>query len=332
MTGWRLGLAALALLAAAAGAWWLRAAGDAAPQGSAAERDAGVASPGLASEPAPGGASPTTTGLPPLPRALRGTTPAGRLEVDAEGRFVPGAGAVALFDHFLAGTTDEPLATALRRIQAQIDALPASARGDARATLERYLAYRGALGDLDDPRLGVDLDRRLQWLRELRREHFGEDAEALFGEQEQMARIRLEMRRVSDDPELDEAERAARLAELEAQLPERVRRARAEASEVLRLMERERQLRAAGASPGEIQALREQVVGSEAAERLAAQDRERAAWSERLDRYRAERDALLADASLDAAGREAALEELRGRHFAPDEQLRVRALDAAVPR
>jgi len=86
-------------------------------------------------------------------------------------------------------------------------------------------------------------------------------------------------------------------------------------------------LRAAGGSPEEVQALREREVGGEAAARLAELDQRRAAWQARVDAYRHERLAIAADAALDAAERDAALEDLRARHFSGTELARIRALD-----
>jgi lipase chaperone LimK len=68
-------------------------------------------------------------------------------------------------------------------------------------------------------------------------------------------------------------------------------------------------------------------VGSEATARLDALDQRRAAWSQRLAEYRSERDAIAADAQLDAQTREAAIEAARARHFDARERVRVRVID-----
>jgi hypothetical protein len=92
------------------------------------------------------------------------------------------------------------------------------------------------------------------------------------------------------DPGLAEEERAARLAAMEAELPESAREARAAATAALTLRRDETRLRAEGASDAEIGALREARFGPEAAARLAALDQARAAWSARVSAYRAERE------------------------------------------
>src|SRR5207253_1639564 len=95
----------------------------------------------------------------------------------------------------------------------------------------------------------------------------------------------------------------------------------------LRLMQDEERLRASGASPAEIRALRERSFGAEAADRLEDLDRQRAAWQRRLDDYREARDAIARSDSLDAGARDRAIETLRAERFTPEERLRVVALD-----
>lgn len=283
----------------------------------------------LAPTPAPG---PPRAEAPaePLPGSLAGTQVDGDLRVDAQGRFVPGPEALLLFDYFLSATGEEPDERIRARIVEEIRRrlAPAAAR-EAEALLDRYDAYRAAAADLfaDTELARADDERRFQRIRELRREVFGAElAAALFDADEEVTRIDLERRRVATQPGLDPAERARRLADLEEQLPESVRAARREAMAALELRAAEESLRAAGASSGAIAAERERRVGREAADRLAALDERRAAWNERADAYRRERDALRARGLSDEAYA-AALEALRTARFTGPERLRIEALD-----
>lgn len=269
----------------------------------------------------------------PLPRSLRGTQVDGGLTVDADGRFVPTADALALFDYFLAASGEESEAAIHARIVAEIHGrLSGEAARDAEALLDRYLLFRAELRELAEGAAAPgDLEQRLQWVRELRRKHFGASvAEALFGEREDVARIDLERRRVALDASLDTAERRERLAALEEQLPEEVREARRSARAPQRANAEVAALREAGASDDDVFALRERRFGRDAAERLASLDAERSAWEGRLEAYRAERDQLLASddlAALNDEERAAALDALRDQHFEESEVVRVRALD-----
>lgn len=272
----------------------------------------------------------------PLPRSLRGTEVGGGLTLGEDGHFVPTPDAIALFDYFLAASGEEPEAVLRQRIVDRIRAtLPAPAAAEAEALLDTYLRFRAALRELaeagDAP---ADLERRLQWVRELRREHFGATAETLFGEEEETIRIDLERRRVAADPALDETEKRARLEALDERLPESVRAARERARAPSATQQEVEALREAGASEQEVFALREERFGREAAERLAALDVEQQRWQDRLAAYRAERDALVTELEASGAGpaaRDDAIEALRQRRFSEAELLRVRALDGAGP-
>jgi len=252
----------------------------------------------------------------------------GALVVDASGRFVPTPSALRLFDYFLSASGEAPVGRILERIDAAIAGLPESARADARALLEAQLAYREATRSLQAEGIGDDdLETRQQRLRELRREIFGaETAEQLFAEEERMARVALELRRIERNADLAPEEKAARRAAAEEELPSNVRAARRRATLPSELVRQEATLRDEGATPGEIRALREERVGPEATDRLEALDARRAAWTSRVEAYGLERDRVL-EAPGSAVDRANALERLRHERFAGPELERVRALD-----
>jgi lipase chaperone LimK len=336
----RLGAAIAAATAAiaAAGLLLLRGQPESAGAAPTGERRAAEAPPPPAREAAEAVAAPRSrwdvpaTARGPLPASLRGSEPDGRIEVDADGRFVPTPGALLLFDYFLSASGEEPLEVIRGRILLHLEyQLPPEVAGEVAALLDRYLAYREALRGLAESRAGpADLERRWQWIRELRVEHFGaEVAAGLFGPEEQTILVDMERRRVALDETLDEAERAERLAALDERLPSNVREARRRAAAPARVRAEVEARRAEGASEAEIFALREEAFGTDAAERLAALDARRAEWQRRLHDYHAERDALLGDSEFAPEELHGALEALRAEHFEAEELARVRALDRA---
>ena len=319
----------LALAGLAAGLTLARSQGWPGPEPRAPERAAPAEAERAvpAQRPAKPGAEATAGAL---PASLAGSQVDGALLADASGRFVPTPSALHLFDYFLSATGEEGPAAIRARIEREIERqLPTSARAGARALLDGHLAFRQAAralhaGGLD----AADLDTRHQRLRELRREHYGAaTAHALFGEEEQVDRVALALRRVEQDPGLSDEQRAARREALIEELPPAVREAHRQATLPLDLARREDALRAEGASPGQVRALREALVGQEAADRLAALDAQRARWNERVAAWRLARDALLRDAESEPARLAEDLERLRAEHFAQAELARVRALD-----
>ena len=204
----------------------------------------------------------------PLPESLRGTEIDGGLTVDANGNFVPTPDAIALFDYFLAARGEESEAVIRARIIALIRGrLDGDAMTDAEALLDTYLGFRDELRRLAAAsEAPSDPEQRLQWLRELRRKHFGEAAaESLFGAGEEVARIDLERRRIALDSSIEPQERRERLDALDEQLPDSVRAARRSAPAPKRAHDEIEALRQAGGSDAEIFALREQRFGREAA-------------------------------------------------------------------
>jgi lipase chaperone LimK len=261
-----------------------------------------------------------------LPGSLDGAEADGTLEVDGAGHVVIDIELRRLFDHFLAASGEEPLATIRARITFALRArLPAAAAAEGIAILERYLAYRDAARLLSpSPDLAATLDQ----VHDLRRKMFSpEVARAFFAEEEAATYAALARRAVALDPTLPAGERERRLAELDARVPEPVREAREAALAPLRAWTHENALRATGASAEQIAEARTAALGAGAAARLAELDKTRAAWDARLAQFRAERAVLLADARLDDAERRRRIDQLLARSFSPPERLRVEALD-----
>jgi lipase chaperone LimK len=263
---------------------------------------------------------------PAVPASLEGTDPDGAIEADATGHLVITIELRRLFDHFLAASGEEPVATMRARIITVLRArLPEVAATEAIAILDRYLAYRDAARRLAPT---SDLVAGLDQVHDLRARMFPPAvAKAFFADEEAATYAALARRDVLADTTLSAAERDRRLAENDARTPADVLEARAAATAPLDELNRETALRAAGASDQEIAVARTAAFGSAAAARLADLDRVHAAWDARLAQFRAERAAMLADPQLDDAERRRRIDDLLARSFTPPERIRVEALD-----
>ena len=141
-----------------------------------------------------------------------------------------------------------------------------------------------------------------------------------------MAEYAIARKAIVADSELSVTEKNARLADLEATLPEPLRELRSTMNRQATVSEVVEQMRRDGLSEEEVFEYRADEFGEEAAERLAALDSRRADWSRRLEAYKVERDEIWAQ-GLDPRAEEHALELLREEHFAGPELIRARALD-----
>jgi len=262
-----------------------------------------------------------------LPGSLEGTEPDGAVEADASGHLIITIELRRLFDHFLAASGEESVATMRARIIDVLHArLPDVAAAEAIAILDRYLAYRDAARRLVPP--SSDLVAGLDQVHDLRRKMFSPAVvQAFFADEEAATYAALARRDVLTDTTLAPAERERRLTEIDARTPPAVLAARAAATAPLNELNREAQLRAAGASDQEIAAARTAALGADAAARLADLDRAHAAWDARLAQFRAARAAMLADPALGDAERQRRIDDLLARSFTESERRRVEVLD-----
>ena len=230
------------------------------------------------------------------PASWRGTVPDGELRADANGDLVVSEGVRWRFDYFLSALGEEDLNVLRARVAAHLDeVLPPRAARQAWALFEQYVGYRAALRGLEEPgREPAALRRSLEERQALRAQWFDATArEAFFGFRDRYDRFALARRDILDDESLNAEQKAARLAELEASLPED---------------------------------LRAMVTASRQPVRLAALDRRRQECDRRYQAYREQRAAIL-DSGLAPADRDAQVEALRERLFEERERRRVEALD-----
>lgn len=263
------------------------------------------------------------------PASWRGTVPDGELRADDHGDLVVSEGVRWRFDYFLSALGEEDLNVLRARVAAHLDqVLPPRAARQAWALFEQYVGYRAALRGLEEPgRDPADLRRSLEERQALRAQWFDATArEAFFGFRDRYDRFALARREILEDDGLDEEQKAARLAELEASLPEDLRGMVTASRRPVRLAADVAALREQGVSEARIYQLREQQLGAEAANRLAALDRRREEWDRRYQAYREQR-AVILDSGLAPADRDAQVRALRERLFEDQERRRVEALD-----
>lgn len=237
----------------------------------------------------------------------------------------------ALFDYYLSTLGERQLPDVKAEVEKQLaQRLSGQALADAKDVFRRYLAYLEALTGVEKQlpaAKGLDaMEARLQLLQQTRARYFKpQEIQELFGPDDEMDRFVLQRMRIMQRGDLTAAEKKQMLDKLEATLSPQQQQWRSQATQHLTLLESEKALLQRGGSASELQALRTQAVGGEAAQRLAALDAEQGAWQDKLQQWQREREQLARDASLSELQRQQALQTLEQKLFSDNERKRLQA-------
>ncbi len=246
------------------------------------------------------------------PRSLAGTAIDGELRTGPDGTFVFDERARLAFDYFLTADTELPTDDLAAWVRAELDrTLPAPAADEAFAAWESYLAFRSeAATTLAQP---TDLAAAERQLLRAVDDHLG-DYPIARAERAQISHS-FALKRI-DTLTGEPRERA--LAELTSNAP-----TDDDAQQFLTARQAITAAQLAGAD--DLQALRSQHYGQEAAARLAALDATRSAWTQRLATHRSAREALRTELTGPALA--TAITDLETADFSPSELRRLHALD-----
>jgi lipase chaperone LimK len=272
----------------------------------------------------------TQTQVAPLPASFAGTQVDGVFRLDEQGNLLISEDIRRIFDYFLAAVGEEPLSATIERLQGYIASqLGEPARQQALNLLEQYLQYKRELVLLerDLPQIAnLDALRQRELAVQALRARLFDSAtqQAFFAREEAYNQFSLQRLAIVHDPRLDNAAKAAAVEQLRNSLPAEMQDA------VLPQLQNElstqtRQLQAAGASPEQIRQLRQQLVGTEATERLEALDQQRQQWSARIERYQAELSLISDNNGLSEREKQQAINQLIEANFDERERLRLEA-------
>jgi len=271
---------------------------------------------------------PAPQGRPQLPTSFKGTQVDGQFRLDQGGNLIIGAELRHLFDYFLAAAGEEPLKNSIERLRRYIATeLPEPARSQASAVLNQYLNYKRQLLDFEETYArSTDLSalrQRLSAVQALRARVLEPAVhQAFFALDEAYDRFSLERLAIQADSAMDSDAKGRAIDRLRAGLP-------GDLQELLvpqlqsELREQSAALQAQGADAQQLRQLRQQLVGSEAANRLEALDRQREQWQQRVSAYRRERQRIETTRGLDAVERRSAIERLEAEQFDEGERLRL---------
>jgi lipase chaperone LimK len=265
-----------------------------------------------------------------MPASFSGTQVDGVFSVDAAGNLLITRDIVQIFDYFLSAIGEDSLAVSLERLQAYVRSqLAQPAQEQALALLSQYLDYKRQLVQLerDLPQVASldGLRQRERAVHALRARIFSQQVhEVFFASEEDYNQFTLDRLAVQQDTRLDPLAKGRAIDQLRANLPADLQES------VLpqlhsELREQTAQLQAAGGSPAQLQQLRQQLVGEQAANRLATLDQQRSNWQLRLSSYRQASAAIENNPGLSAEDKSSAVKRLSEAQFNPQERLRLAA-------
>ena len=150
---------------------------------------------------------------------------------------------------------------------------------------------------------------------------------AFFADEDAYMDFELAKSAVLQEPGLSPLARAQKIATLRDALPKALRDGISVAESVSTLNAVTADLKQSGGTPAQLRAVREQLVGAEAANRLDQLDDETQRWDLRVNSYLSQRQAILVDPSLSELQRDQALAGIRTGQFSEAEQVRIAALE-----
>ncbi len=268
-------------------------------------------------------------------QSLAGTDIDGQLRVDAQGNLMVDLGVKDFFDYFLSAVGEVSLEQAIEQInqQAQLR-VPPNAVEQTLQLLESYLAYQHAMQDMmaspippekqqDYGYYSEVMSQTFEQLKSLRRQYLSpEAADAFFALEETYSQFAVASMQIRADKTLTEAEKQAKIQQLENTMPTQMRVAQEEARLTAELATQARQLYDQGTNKAEIRSLLSMQYDEQTvSDMLAHYDRE-AQWTQRLEHYTALKTQL-DEAGLPASEHARQLDTLRGQYFREDELPRL---------
>ncbi len=285
--------------------------------------------------PAPVAAAPSEANLFPFVRSLEGTRSDGDLKTADGDNLVVDAELGRMFDYYLSALGEKSLDAIKIEAERELDRkLKPNAAKQAKRLLAQYLDYKRALVELEkDQKLSGStaaiVKARLAAMQKIRAQFFSaQEAQGLFGFSDAYDMDAVARLEVADDKTLSDAQKAEKLAAIDAAMSPQLREEREAPLRIVKAEETVKAMRAKGASEQDIYRFRSTTFSPDAAARLAEVDREEAAWKARIANYLAERNRINTEmAQQPESTRQAALEQLRLSRFSAEEQSRLVAYE-----
>lgn len=196
----------------------------------------------------------------------------------------------------------------------------------------RYLAYRQQLTQLSQPTVTQQDPSYFQiiftMIQQLRQQHFSAyEIIGLFGQEDLYHRYSLERMQVTQDAQLSEIEKAQKLQQLFAELPQDWQNNLKQINQLEDLRTLSQAIKKRGGTAEELHHMRVALVGEEATQRLENLDQQRQEWKSQVQHYLTQRQITL-ESGLSHEAKQAAVQQLRQQIFPnSQEHLRLKSFE-----
>ena len=269
----------------------------------------------------------------PLPVSLEGIDLNIELPVDSDGNLIVGMILKDFFEIYLSAMGEEELEDILLRIQSAMNQqLTSPALEQGYETLKRFIDYKVELANLEQQEANPDLSeldnirQQKENLAAIQQDYFSPtEADAFFAAEAQYDAFMLEHLTIQKNESLTLEEKQKLTQALAESLPDEIRQGREAAMAPANVYEQAVNMKANGESKEAIYQMRSETLGDEAAQALAQLDNEREVWSQRLEGFQAQYQAIQ---SSGMSEQDAVVEinALLGREFTVTEAIRVKAI------
>lgn len=265
--------------------------------------------------------------MPTLAPSLQGTDIDCPLQVDTNGKLVLTVGIRSCFDYFfsaLGEKTESQLVSDIR--QYLMATLPNTASSYASYLLDQYVAYTHALqklrpnGNFKNGNI-EEFQKIIDQMSKLQQQFFNAaEIKALFGNEKNLNQFNIDQMRIHQNKTLTTKQKALELAKLIDQLPPTLADGVRASMQFAELQQLTQEVQAKGGTAKDIRAMRENLLGVEAADRLEKVDQEEASWQTQIGSYLTARDQILKSDANDAI-KQQSINQLRNRSFGTKEDL-----------
>lgn len=283
------------------------------------------------------------TGTEQLPKSLQGTEVDGEIIINDKAELVATRGLRRLYDYFLSALGEEDRDTIDARVEAYIlNTTPQPAAEEAIEIYYQYQAYlqqlskiqnqdNAADNDLQTINKGIEgevdfeaIERQQKQIKAVRKQLFERQVEsAFFTIEDQLQDYNKQMLKIAQDKSLTVEQKQQAKQDYLLQAPESLTKKQAtQQANLEQLLSRTEQMKKRGADEEELFQMRTELVGVEAAERLAKLDLQNQDFDRRFEAYQQQKQQVLNSALSDSA-KQQKIDRLQQQLFNEREQKRL---------